>query len=170
MYSFAQIYTHIMENLLQLILQGGVFDTTKMGQILNMTEREVDEALEKLKDEKILLGWIPVLHPDYESGLVSAAIELKICPERDGGFDRLAQRISRFEQVDSCFLMSGAYDLLLFVKAKNIKEIASFVYERLATIHGVTSTATHFFLRTYKTMGFIIGQDPNNPDKPVVSA
>lgn len=159
-----------MEKILNLILEGEIFDTYKMGQILNMSDKEVEAAIEKLKDEKILLGWIPVLHPNYESGLVSAAIELKISPERDGGFDRLAQRISRFEQVDSCFLMSGAYDLLLFVKSKSLKEIASFVYERLATIHGVTSTATHFFLRTYKTQGFVIEQENSNPDKPVVSA
>ena len=94
-----------------------------------------------------------------------AAIELRINPERDGGFDRLAQRISRFDQVDSCYLMSGAYDLLLFVKAKSLRAVASFVYEKLATIGGVTSTATHFFLKTYKQQGFLIQRDVNGGER-----
>ncbi|MFI3291389.1 MAG: Lrp/AsnC family transcriptional regulator [Opitutales bacterium] len=158
-----------MDKILKLILEGEVCDTQQMGQILNMTREEVISAIAQLKAEKTFLGWIPVLHPDYESGLVSAAIELKINPATDAGFDKLAQRISAFEQVDSCFLMSGAYDLLLFVKAKNLREIASFVYEHLAIINGVNATATHFFLKTYKSHGFLI-ESAVNTDRPIISA
>jgi len=159
-----------MDKILKLILEDKLIDTSNMSQILNMTQADVNAAIAKLKEDNVLLGWLPILHPDFESGSVNAAIELKISPERDGGFDRLAQRISKFEQVDSCFLMSGSYDLLLFVKGKSLKDIASFVYERLATINGVTSTATHFFLRTYKQHGFITDCNPSNPDRPLVSA
>ena len=113
---------------------------------------------------------MPVFTPDFESkSVVRAAIELKISPERDGGFDRLAERVSKFEQVESCYLMSGAYDLLLFIKARSLREVASFVYERLASIHGVTSTATHFFLRAYKQQGFMLTAENANEDKPLVS-
>lgn len=160
----------IMEKVLKLLLEGEALSTEQIGTILNMEKSEVDAAVRRLVDEKILLGWLPVFNPDFESGhIVRAAIELKISPEREGGFDRLAERISKFEQVDSCYLMSGAFDLLLFIRARTLREVASFVYERLASIGGVTSTATHFFLRTYKQQGFLLPGDGTNEDRPAVS-
>ena len=159
-----------MEKILKLLLEGEALDTEQIGKILNMEKSEVEVELKKLEDEKIVLGWRPVFNPDFESqSVVRAAIELKISPERDGGFDRLAERVSKFEQVDSCYLMSGAYDLLLFIKARSLREVASFVYERLASIHGVTSTATHFFLRTYKQEGYLLSGENQNEDRPLVS-
>ena len=150
-----------MEKLLKLMLDGEPLSTEQMGKVLGYSKEELDAELKNLSDAGILLGWRPVINPDVEESLVHAAIELRINPERDGGFDRLAQRIIRFYQVDSCYLMSGAYDLLLFVKAKSLRAVASFVYEKLATIGGVTSTATHFFLKTYKQQGFLIQRDVN---------
>ena len=141
-----------MEKLLKLITDGEALSTEQMGKILGLTRDELDAEFQKLVDANILLGWRAVLNP-----------------ERDGGFDKLAQRISKFDQVDSCFLMSGAYDLLLFVKAKSLRGVASFVYEKLATIGGVTSTATHFFLKTYKQQGFIIQKDSDNGDRLIYS-
>jgi DNA-binding Lrp family transcriptional regulator len=87
---------------------------------------------------------------------VQAVIEVKITPEREGGFDHIAQRLSRFDEVDSLFLMSGGYDLLVFVSGETLREVASFVSERLATINGVLSTATHFVLKTYKDQGTLM--------------
>lgn len=140
-----------------------------MGKILGISRDELDERMKKLVEEGVLLGWRPVINPDVEESVVHAAIELRINPERDGGFDRLAQRISKFDQVDSCYLMSGAYDLLIFVRAKSLRGVASFVYEKLATIGGVTSTATHFFLKTYKQQGFIITRDVSDGDRLLYS-
>ncbi len=154
-----------MEKLLKLMLDGEPLSTEQMGKVLGYSKEELDAELKNLSDAGILLGWRPVINPDVEESLVHAAIELRINPERDGGFDRLAQRISRFDQVDSCYLMSGAYDLLLFVKAKSLRAVASFVYEKLATIGGVTSTATHFFLKTYKQQGFLIQRDVNGGER-----
>lgn len=160
----------IMEKVLKLLLEGEALDTEQIGKILSMSKSEVEAAIQKMVDDKILLGWRPVFSPDFEGkSVVRAAIELKISPERDGGFDRLAERVSKFEQVESCYLMSGAYDLLLFIKARSLREVASFVYERLASIHGVTSTATHFFLRTYKQQGFMLTTENSNEDRPLVS-
>ena len=85
--------------------------------------------------------------------LVHAVIELKITPQRDCGFGRLAERVSRFEQVEACFLMSGAYDLLVFVKGDSLQDVAQFVAQDLSTIEGVISTSTHFMLKTYKAQG-----------------
>ena len=86
---------------------------------------------------------------------VHAVIELKITPQRDAGFGRIAERISKYEQVEACFLMSGAYDLLVFVKGDSLQDVAQFVAQDLATIDGVLSTATHFMLRTYKSGGVL---------------
>ena len=86
---------------------------------------------------------------------VHAVIELKITPQRDSGFGRLAERISKFEQVEACFLMSGAYDLLVFVKGDSLQDVAQFVAQDLSTIEGVLSTATHFMLKIYKAGGVI---------------
>lgn len=158
-----------MDKLLKLMLDGEPLSTEQMGKILGISRDELDERMKKLVEEGVLLGWRPVINPDVEESVVHAAIELRINPERDGGFDRLAQRISKFDQVDSCYLMSGAYDLLIFVRAKSLRGVASFVYEKLATIGGVTSTATHFFLKTYKQQGFIITRDVSDGDKLLYS-
>ena len=158
-----------MDKLLKLMLDGEALSTEQMGKILGLTKEELDAQLKKLIEEGILLGWRPVINPDVDESVVHAAIELRINPERDGGFDRLAQRISKFDQVDSCYLMSGAFDLLIFVRAKSLRGVASFVYEKLATIGGVTSTATHFFLKTYKQQGFIINHDQAGGDRLIYS-
>lgn len=158
-----------MDKLLKLMLDGEPLSTEQMGKILGISRDELDERMKKLVEEGVLLGWRPVINPDVEESVVHAAIELRINPERDGGFDRLAQRISKFDQVDSCYLMSGAYDLLIFVRAKSLRGVASFVYEKLATIGGVTSTATHFFLKTYKQQGFIITSDMSDGDRLLYS-
>ncbi len=154
-----------MDKVLKLMLDGEALSTEQIRKILDLSQEEMDERLNELTKAGILLGFRPVINQDFEDGMVHAAIELRITPERDGGFDRLAQRVSKFEQVDSCYLMSGAYDLLLFVKAKSLRGVASFVYEKLATIAGVASTATHFFLRTYKQQGYIIKNDVDTSEK-----
>ena len=158
-----------MQKLLKLMLDGEALSSEQMGEILGLSREELDAQMKELSDAGILLGWRPVINADAEKSKVHAAIELRITPEREGGYDRLAQRVSKFDEVDSCYLMSGAYDLLLFVRADSLKDVASLVYEKLATIKGVTSTATHFFLKTYKTQGFIIKREPHSDDRLIYS-
>ena len=86
---------------------------------------------------------------------VTAVIELRITPAKDTGFGKIAQRIAKFPQVDACFLMSGAYDLLVFVSGKSLQDVAHFVSAELSTIEGVLSTATHFMLKAYKAKGVL---------------
>ncbi|MBO5647232.1 MAG: Lrp/AsnC ligand binding domain-containing protein [Kiritimatiellae bacterium] len=88
---------------------------------------------------------------------VRAVIELKITPQRECGFGKIAQKVSAFEQVEACFLMSGGYDLLVFVKGESLQDVAAFVAQDLSTIDGVISTATHFMLKTYKSKGLADG-------------
>ncbi len=91
---------------------------------------------------------------------VSAFIEVRVTPERGGGFDRLAMRIARFDQVVSCYLASGGYDLMVVVEASDLREVARFVSEKLSSLDGVLSTATHFRLKTYKENGFLFEAEP----------
>ena len=98
-----------------------------------------------------------------------AVIEVKITPEREGGFDRTADRVSRFKEIESCYLMSGGYDLLCIVSGRTLHEVATFVSEKLATISGVISTSTHFLLRAYKEQGYYIGRTKEDADRPPVS-
>lgn len=159
-----------MSSVLQLLLEGERLNTAQMAQVLNLSEADVAAELERLQAEKILLGWRPVLNPERaQEDVVRAVIEVRISPERDGGFDRLSARISQFEAVESCYLMSGSYDLLIFAVGKDLREVASFVSERLASVDGVLSTATHFMLRAYKEQGHLLLSPTESGDKPAVS-
>jgi DNA-binding Lrp family transcriptional regulator len=159
-----------MSSVLQLLLDGERLDTAQMAQILNLSESEIEAQLAGLKEEGTLLGWRPVLNPERaQEKSVRAVIEVKISPERDGGFDRLATRIARFDAVESCYLMSGAYDLLVFAIGADLRDVATFVSERLASVEGVLSTATHFRLRAYKEQGHLLFGHADALDKPAVS-
>ncbi len=159
-----------MNEVLKIIIEGESLSTAQIGEILGMDESAVEEELNKLRDNNILLGWRPILNPEaVEKERVRAVIEVKISPEREGGFDRTSERISRFNEVESCYLMSGGYDLLVIVKGDNLHKVAAFVSEKLATLSGVLSTATHFLLRAYKEQGFYLGDKGHGTDKPAVS-
>ena len=146
-----------MNPLIKLLLEGGGLSTAQMAQVLKLSEAEVNRQLDQLKKDRLLLGWRPVLNlAEEEAGVVRAVIEVRITPERGGGFNRLAERISRFDEVESCYLMSGGYDLLVFVNGSSLQKVAGFVSEKLSTLEGVLSTATHFLLRTYKEQGFLL--------------
>jgi DNA-binding Lrp family transcriptional regulator len=147
-----------MDPILKLLAEGGRLTTAQMAQVAGLTEAEVQARLDELARQRIFLGWRPVLDlSKSDETAVRAVIEVKITPERGGGFNRLADRISRFDEVESCYLMSGAYDLLIFVTGPSLQKVASFVSERLSTIEGVLSTSTHFMLRSYKEGGYLIG-------------
>ena len=160
-----------MSNLLDILLETADPDPLKLAKILNVSVAEVDSQLEALRSDGSLIGWVPLIHPSKKDrDLVRAVIEVKISPEREGGFDRLANRISKFDEVEACHLMSGGYDLMVIVQGKNLHAVASFVSERLSTIDGVLSTATHFLLRSYKEHGHLLSQEGENSEKPPISA
>ncbi len=148
-----------MNPVLKLLLEGGSLTTAQMASVAGLSVADVEQHLEQLKKDKILLGWRPVLDLSREAAAgaaVRAVIEVKVTPERGGGFNRFAERIARFDEVESCYLMSGGYDLLVFVKGPSLQKVASFVSEKLSTIEGVLSTSTHFMLRCYKEQGYLL--------------
>lgn len=161
-----------MNPVLQLLIDGGSLTTSQMAQVAGLTEAEVNQHLEQLKKDKIFLGWRPVLDLSREAAAaaaVRAVIEVRITPERGGGFNRHADRISRFDEVESCYLMSGGYDLLVFVKGSSLQRVASFVSEKLSTIEGVLSTSTHFMLRCYKEQGFLLDSGESQHFRQAIS-
>jgi len=155
-----------MNPALKLLLENGSLTPAQMAQVLNISEAEVHRQLDELKAHRILLGWRPVLNLSQEDdGSVRAVIEVRITPERGGGFNRLAERISRFDEVESCYLMSGGYDLLVFVNGTSLQKVAAFVSEKLATLEGVLSTSTHFLLRAYKEAGILMEAKPEESER-----
>ncbi len=159
-----------MNPVLKLLIDGGHLTTAQMAQIAGLPEAEVVRHLDQLKADGVFLGWRPVLDLSRETAAaVRAVIEVKITPERGGGFNRLAERLSKFDEVESCYLMSGSYDLLIFVNGPSLQRIASFVSEKLSTLEGVLSTSTHFMLRSYKEGSFLIEAPSQEADRLKVS-
>ena len=146
------------EPLLEILRGNAKYSTTELAELASMSETEVSEKVAAWEKDGTILGYHAVVDRDKAGDITCTAfIEVKLTPERGGGFDRLAMRIARFDQVSSCYLLSGGYDLMVTVDGKTLREVASFVSEKLATVEGVLSTATHFRLKTYKENGFIFG-------------
>ena len=151
-----------MDSLIKLLRENASLKPAQLAQMLNISEGEVTAAIRKYEQEQVILGYRTVVNEE-KLGInrVHAVIEVKITPEREGGFNRLAERISKYAEVTSCYLMSGGFDLLVFVEGENLREVASFVSEKLATIQGVLSTATHFMLKPYKEQGVLMTKELN---------
>lgn len=142
--------------LLQLLLTNARYSHEQLAEMLSMDADAVAARLSELEKEGTILGYHAVINPELLGDQhVSAFIEVRLTPERGGGFDRLAMRIARFEQVVSCYLASGGYDLMVVVDGDDLRDVARFVSEKLSSLDGVLSTATHFRLKTYKENGFV---------------
>lgn len=151
-----------MDELLKLLRDDASLRPAQLAPMLQMTENEVAAKIKTLEDDKTILAYHAVLNEEkLEVDDVRAVIEVKITPERSGGFDRIAERVAKYSEVSTCYLMSGAYDLLVVVEGNDLKKVASFVSEKLATIEGVISTATHFMLKTYKQQGVLMRGEKN---------
>lgn len=146
-----------MNELLNLLKQNALELPENLAKMLGISVDEVKEKIAKYEKDGVICAYQAVVNEEkLEIPLVTTVIEVKVTPESEGGFDRIATRISRFPEVESVFLMSGTFDLLLFIKGRTMHEAAGFVSEKLATMQGVTSTATHFMMKTYKQNGILM--------------
>jgi DNA-binding Lrp family transcriptional regulator len=157
-----------MDSLLKLLSENAALKPAQLAAMLNLSETEVLSSIKRYEDTRVILGYRAILDQE-KLGIetVRAVIEVKITPERGGGFDRLAERIAKYAEVTSCYLMSGGYDLLVMVEGKNLRELATFVSEKLATVQGVISTSTHFMLKPYKEHGVLMSHEENEERLPV---
>src|SRR6516165_7290324 len=152
-----------MDELLK-ILQGNALESPEnIARMLGISSADVTQRISEYEKRGVIRGYQAILNEDQlDLDKVTAVIEVKVTPQREGGFDTIAHRISRFPEVRSAYLMSGTYDLLLFVEGKNLREVASFVSERLSPLEGVLSVSTHFMLKTYKRLGVLMHQDSSD--------
>ena len=152
-----------MDPLLGLLKKNARESDETLAKELATTPEDIRARIAAYEQEGVIRAFQAVVNEDrLESTDVRAVIELRIRPEREGGFDRVAARISKFPQVESMFLMSGGFDLLLFVKGRSLQEVANFVSARLAPLDGVLSTATHFMLKTYKDQCVLMESEPHD--------
>jgi DNA-binding Lrp family transcriptional regulator len=149
-----------MDPLIALLRQNARTPLADLARELNLSESAVTDRIARLEEDGVLLGYQAVVDSQKVSGsIVTAVVEVKITPERGGGFDRLADRIAKFSEVQSCYLMSGGYDLLVILEGNSLQDIATFIAEKLSTIKGVISTATRFRLKTYKENGVSLSRE-----------
>ncbi len=145
-----------MEELLKVLEKDCTLTTAQIATMLGMTEGHVASEIKRLESERVILGYRAVVDRDKTEGQTcSALIEVKVTPSRGEGFDRVAERIFQYNAVESVFLMSGGHDLTVVISGRTMKEVALFVAQKLATIEGVTATATHFILKKYKENGVV---------------
>lgn len=145
-----------MNDILEILYSDARTTPKQIAVMTGKSEAEVASEIERLEREKIILGYKPLINTEKtDSDLVTALIELKVTPSAGEGFDSIASRIYCYEQVRHLYLMSGAYDLAVFVEGRSIKDVAMFVSEHLAQMDSVISTSTHFMLKTYKREGVV---------------
>jgi len=146
-----------MDELLKLLKSNALESPENLARMLDTSVEDVKSRIAEYERLGVIRGYQAGGDEDrLDLNRVTAVIEVKVIPEREGGFNKVARRISRFDEVQSMYLMSGAFDLLLFVAGQDLKQVASFVSEKLSTIQGVTGTATHFMLKTYKHNGILM--------------
>lgn len=146
-------------SILDILAEDARTDIAGMATMLGVSQAEVADTVARLEKQRIIIKYPALINWEkVETEFVEALIEVRITPMRDQGFDAVAESIYRFDDVSSVFLMSGGYDLMVMLKARTLKQLALFVAEKLSTIEGVMSTATHFVLKKYKTEGVIIDE------------
>ncbi len=139
------------------------YTPAKIAVMLERTEEEISAAIASMENRGVIVKYTAIVNGErLEEEKVQALIEVRVSPQKSSGFDSIAEEIYRFEEVKSCYLMSGGYDLAVFIEGRTLREVARFVSERLATLSDVLSTATHFILKKYKIEGTITDAEDEN--------
>ena len=153
--------TQLENALLELMQEDCRLSLEKLAVMTGASCEEVAETIDRLEQEHVILRYAPTINWDKtDREYVTAMIELKITPQRDRGYDHIAQKIYNYPEVETLYLMSGGFDLAVFIKGRTMREVAFFVAEKLATLEDVVSTATHFVLRKYKDNNVVYGAVP----------
>ena len=151
-----------MEKLLELLEQDCTMPVSALAAAAGMSVEETKAAVKRLEEDRTILGYQAIVDWDrVRKETVTALIEVNVTPQSTDGFDRIAERIYQYDEVESMYLMSGSFDLTVIISGRTLREVAQFVGERLAPIQGVTGTATHFILKKYKEKHLVFRpQDP----------
>lgn len=142
--------------ILELLEKNSRLATKDIAIMLGVPQDEVEKEIKEMEKEQVICGYNTLINWDKTNkDLVTALIEVKVTPQRGEGFDKIAERIYRFDEVKAVYLMSGGFDLTVIVEGKTLKDVALFVSQKLATLDSVLSTSTHFVLKNIKIMGFL---------------
>jgi len=154
-----------MDEILEILEKDGRATAEDIARMLKKKPQAIKEAIKKYQKEGVILKYKAVINKDLirdEDSSVRALIEVNITPQKDVGFDKIAERIYSFPEVSSCYLISGTYDLLVIVEGKNIHAVSSFVAEKLSCLENVRGTVTHFLLKKYKEDGVMLRHREEN--------
>ena len=148
--------TTLEKNVLNLLTEDARFDAKKIAAMLSVEETAVKNAIKNMEESGLLVKYTAIVNSELaEDMTVEALIEVKVTPKKAEGFDGMAKQIAAFPEVKGVYLMSGAYDLAVFIADTSLQKVARFVSERISTFDGVLSTATHFILKKYKIEGVL---------------
>ncbi|WP_250278642.1 Lrp/AsnC family transcriptional regulator [[Clostridium] colinum] len=160
------------KDILEILEKNSRISFKDISNMLGTTEENIEKTVKKLENNKTICGYTTLINwdkTDKEGDYITSLIEVKVTPQREQGFDKIAKRIYSFDEVKSLYLMSGTFDLLIVVEGKNIKDISSFVSSKLATLDCIISTSTHFVLKKYKDHGVIIDENTPNDERIIVT-
>ena len=158
------------EKILTYIERNSRVDLKDLAIMLGTDEATIANEIAQMEKEGVICGYHTLIDWDKTSSeKVTALIEVKVTPQRGLGFDKIAERIYNFPEVDTVYLMSGAYDFCVMLEGKTLKQVSAFVSEKLSTLESVTSTATHFVLKKYKDHGTIMVSETNKKERQLIT-
>ncbi len=158
-----------MDEILEILEKNGRRTPAEIAAMTGKAEAQVAAAIADYEARNIITGYTALVNWDMASQeMVTALIEVKVTPQRDRGFDKVAERIYSYPEVKACYLMSGGFDLTVVIEGRSMKEVALFVAEKLAPIEFVNSTATHFVLKKYKDKGIVFGAPPEDDREQIL--
>ena len=162
--------SELKEKILAIMEKNSKVSVADLAVLLGDTEDNVSRAIYEMEQDKIICGYHTLINWDNTSEeKVVALIEVKVTPQRGMGFDKIAERIYQYSEVNAVYLMSGAFDFTVFIEGKTMRQVAQFVSDKLAPLDSVLSTATHFVLKKYKDHGVILDKTPSEDERMIVS-
>lgn len=158
------------KQILDAIQKNGRYSTEDLAAMLATDEQTIKKEIKEMEDANVICGYPTLINWDQtDCELVTALIEVKVTPQRNMGFNKVAERIYRFEEVESVYLMSGGFDLTVVIQGKSMKEVARFVSEKLSTLESVNSTSTYFVLKKYKEHGLEMTGEHHEPERMLIT-
>ena len=158
------------KQILDAIQKNGRYSTEDLAAMLATDEQTIKKEIKEMEDANVICGYPTLINWDQtDCELVTALIEVKVTPQRNMGFNKVAERIYRFEEVESVYLMSGGFDLTVLIHGKSMKEVAISVSEKLSTLESVNSTSTYFVEKKYKEHGLIMTAEKHESERMLIT-
>ena len=160
----------LKKQILDTISKNSRYSLEDLAAMLGTDVDTVASEIEEMEENKVICGYPTLINWDKtDCEKVTALIEVKVTPQRDMGFDKVAERIYKFEEVEAVYLMSGGFDLTVMIQGKSMKEVARFVSAKLSTLQYVNSTATYFVLKKYKEHGLIMDDEHHSSERMLIT-